>query len=137
MKIELACGEELTVSVPETGDLFEISYKEDELTILSELKDDEDRGGEVYYSSFSEEEDESESEGEGEDSKEVVKTITCTGCKKPFDLTKGEVAFMQRVFKDKYVEPQRCKECRRKVRKQIGKRTRQRKERSDANQKAQ
>lgn len=116
MKVILKSDETLVVSIPETEDEFTIHYVKESLIVKSKLQDDDQRSGVIFDSSFTEEEEDDIEQikalPEEARSTTVVKTITCTSCNKPFDITEGEVAFMQRIFKEKYVEPVRCKICR-------------------------
>jgi hypothetical protein len=108
MKVEMNWGETLIVSIPDTEDEFRIEYTGDQLSVRSKLQDDESRGPVIFMSTV--EEDGNREDGEKSDI--VIKTLTCTGCGSSFDLTEGELKFMQRTFKENYKDPVRCQRCR-------------------------
>ena len=115
MKISMLWGENLVISIPETGDEFHVRYgldkdKKGSLSVRTKLEDEDGRGGAIFLNEIEEGEDEKEVITTGSDN--VVKTITCNSCGQLFDLTEGEVQFMQRTFGDKYKEPVRCRTCR-------------------------
>lgn len=107
MKVEMNWGDVLLVSIPDTEDEFKIEYTGDHLTVRSKLQDDENRGPVIFTSTVAD-----DSREDGEESDTVVKTLTCSSCGVVFDLTEGEMKFMQRTFKENYKDPVRCQKCR-------------------------
>lgn len=114
MKIELEPGERLFVTMADAEDgddgvVVEYDCKHSNSFVVSaSYPDDRKREGIIYSATL----DDGIETKEDPEKDVIVKTIPCASCGTSFNLTKGEVDFMQNVFGEKYREPLRCKKCR-------------------------
>jgi predicted RNA-binding Zn-ribbon protein involved in translation (DUF1610 family) len=115
MRICLEPGERLFVTMDDAEDdddgvVVEYDFQDSgKLQVSANYPDDKKRDGVIYSATIDDGDDE---EKEDKEKDQVVKTISCSSCGNDFNLTKGEVDFMQGIFGEKYHEPLRCKKCR-------------------------
>ena len=116
MKINLEPGERLLVTMDDAEDdddgiIVEYDFQDSgKLQVTANYPDDRKRDGVIYSATIDDGDHEEKEEDPEKD--QVVKTVTCNSCGNDFNLTQGEVEFMQGIFKEKYREPLRCKKCR-------------------------